>query len=122
MAASESLTRVVGAYASVVGCRGAAVERSLGRWPGVRCCYEAGPTGCDLYRHRVERGIAYEVVAPGLVSQRPSDRVKTDRRDARKLACLHAGGLLEPIHVPAPELEAARDLVRARGRSSGPDA
>lgn len=45
---------------------------------------------------------------------RPGDRVKTDARDARKLARLLAGGLLEPIHVPSPELEAARDLVRAR--------
>jgi transposase len=91
-----------------------AVERSLRRWPEVRCCYEAGPTGFDLYRHLVERGIACEVVAPGLVPQRPGDRVKTDGRDARKLARLHAGGLLEPIYVPTPELEAARDLVRAR--------
>jgi transposase len=49
-----------------------------------------------------------------LVPQRPGDRVKTDPRDARKLARLHAGGLLEPIYVPSPELEAARDLVRAR--------
>jgi transposase len=54
------------------------------------------------------------VVAPGLVPQRPGDRVKTDPRDARKLARLLAGGLLEPIHVPSRELEAARDLVRAR--------
>jgi transposase len=54
------------------------------------------------------------VVAPGLVPRRPDDRVKTDPRDARKLARLLAGGLLEPIHVPMPELEAARDLVRAR--------
>ncbi len=65
-------------------------------------------------RHLVERGIDCQVVAPGLVPQRPGDRVKTDPRDARKLARLHAGGLLEPIHVPSPELEAARDLVRAR--------
>jgi transposase len=54
------------------------------------------------------------VVAPGLVPQRPGDRVKTDPRDARKLARLLAGGLLEPIFVPSPELEAARDLVRVR--------
>jgi transposase len=54
------------------------------------------------------------VVAPGLVPQRPGERVKTDARDARKLARLHAGGLLESIHVPSSELEAARDLVRAR--------
>jgi transposase len=91
-----------------------AVARVLGRWPGLRCCYEAGPTGFGLYRHLVERGIDCAVVAPGLVPQRPGDRVETDPRDARKLARLHAGGLLEPIHVPSPELEAARDLVRAR--------
>jgi transposase len=91
-----------------------AVVRVLRRWPAVRCCYEAGPTGFGLYRYLVERGIACDVVAPGLVPQRPGDRVKTDSRDARKLARLLAGGLLEPIHVPSRELEAARDLVRAR--------
>jgi transposase len=91
-----------------------AVERSLRRWPVVRCCYEAGPTGFGLYRHLAGRGIECAVVAPGLVPQRPGDRVKTDRRDARKLAQLQAGGLLEPIYVPSPALEAARDLVRAR--------
>lgn len=91
-----------------------AVERALRRWPVVRCCYEAGPTGFGLQRHLVGRGIDCQVVAPGLVPQRPGDRVKTDSRDARKLARLLAGGLLEPIHVPSVELEAARDLVRAR--------
>lgn len=91
-----------------------AVERALRRWPSVRCCYEAGPTGFGLYRHLSARGLDCQVVAPGLVPQRPGDRVKTDPRDARKLARLHAGGLLEPIHVPSPEQEAARDLVRAR--------
>src|SRR5947208_8681119 len=91
-----------------------AVELLLRRWPVVRCCYEAGPTGFGLYRHLSERGIDCAVVAPGLVPQRPGDRVKTDPRDARKLARLLAGGLLEPIHVPSPELEAARDLMRAR--------
>src|SRR5487761_1818810 len=91
-----------------------AVERVLRRWPGVRCCYEAGLTGFGLYRYLIGRGIDCSVVAPGLVPQRPGDRVKTDPRDARKLARLLAGGLLEPIYVPSPELEAARDLVRAR--------
>src|SRR5437867_2479035 len=91
-----------------------AVERALRRWPRVRCCYEAGPTGFGLQRFLVERGIDCQVVAPGLVPQRPGDRVKTDPRDARKLARLLAGGLLEPIYVPSRELEAARDLVRAR--------
>jgi transposase len=91
-----------------------AVERVLRRWPRVRCCYEAGPTGFGLYRHLRARGIACDVVAPGLVPKRPGERIKTDPRDARKLAQLHAAGLLAPIHVPSPELEAARDLIRAR--------
>src|SRR5438309_1666087 len=93
-----------------------AVEQVLRRWPVVRCCYEAGPTGFGLQRFLVERGIDCAVVAPGLVPQRPGDRVKTDSRDARKLARLFAGGLLESIHVPSRELEAARDLVRVRMR------
>jgi transposase len=92
----------------------AALEEVVRRWPQARCCYEAGPTGFGLYRYLSERGIDCVVVAPGLVPQRPGDRVKTDPRDARRLARLHAGGLLEPIYVPSVELEAARDLVRAR--------
>src|SRR5207244_5343758 len=90
------------------------LERLLRRWPSVRCCYEAGPTGFGLYRYLSGRGIDCAVIAPGLVPQRPGDRVKTDPRDARKLARLFAGGLLEPIFVPSLETEAARDLVRAR--------
>ncbi|MDP8943273.1 MAG: IS110 family transposase [Actinomycetota bacterium] len=91
-----------------------AVASTLARWPGVRACYEAGPTGFGLHRHLRERGIACEVVAPALVPRRPGDRVKTDRRDARQLARLYASGLLQPIEVPSPEREAARDLIRAR--------
>jgi transposase len=91
-----------------------AVERALRRWPRARCCYEAGPTGFGLHRYLTERGIDCRVVAPGLVPHRPGERVKTDLRDARKLARLHAAALLEPIHVPSQELEAAGDLIRAR--------
>jgi transposase len=69
-----------------------AVERVLRRWPKVHCCYEVGPTGFGLYRHLSERGIACAVVAPGLVPQRPGDRVKTDSRDARKLGAAACGG------------------------------
>src|SRR5205823_14056626 len=56
-----------------------AVERVLRRWPVVRCCYEAGPTGFGLYRYLIERGIDCAVVAPGLVPTGPGDRIKTDR-------------------------------------------
>lgn len=90
------------------------VERELRAWSGARVAYEAGPTGFGLYRHLVAAGIECEVVAPGLVPSRPGDRVKTDKRDARRLAALHAGGLLTAIFVPSRELEALRDLVRAR--------
>jgi len=91
-----------------------AVERALAHWPRVRCCYEAGPTGYGLARYLRARGIACDVVAPGLVPVRPGDRIKTDPRDARRLARLHAGGLLESIAVPSEQVEALRDLVRAR--------
>src|SRR5215213_8777964 len=90
------------------------VERELRAWPGARVVYEAGPTGFGLYRHLGGAGVECEIVAPGLVPSRPGDRIKTDRRDARKLAALHASGLLTAIFVPSPELEALRDLVRAR--------
>jgi transposase len=91
-----------------------AIERAIGRWPGARACYEAGPTGYGLQRHLAAAGIECAVVAPALVPKRPGDRVKTDARDARALARLHQGGLLETVWVPEPEIEAARDLIRAR--------
>ncbi len=91
-----------------------AIERAIARWPAARACYEAGPTGYGLQRHLTAAGIECSVVAPALVPQRPGDRVKTDSRDARALARLHQGGLLEAIWVPDPETEAARDLIRAR--------
>lgn len=91
-----------------------AVERCLERWPGIRVCYEAGPTGYGLARDLRAAGFDCEVIAPGLVPTAAGDRVKTDPRDARKLARLHAAGLLVAVAIPAPEIEAARDLVRAR--------
>ena len=91
-----------------------AVASVVSQWPAARCCYEAGPTGFGLYRELRDRGILCEVIAPGLVPHRPGERVKTDIRDARKLASFQAGGLLESIWVPSPELEATRDLIRAR--------
>src|SRR6185437_12173894 len=90
------------------------VEAALRRVGAAACCYEAGPTGYGLARHLRGVGIRCDVVAPGLVWRRPGDRVKTDPRDARRLAAQFAGGMLEAIFVPAVETEALRDLVRAR--------
>jgi transposase len=90
------------------------VEAALRRLGVEACCYEAGPTGYGLYRYLNERGLVCEVIAPGLVWRQPGDRIKTDPRDARRLAAQYQGGMLRPIHVLSPEQEALRDLVRAR--------
>lgn len=80
----------------------------------VRCCYEAGPCGYALQRWIREAGAECVVVAPSLIPRKPGERIKTDRRDARKLAGLLRAGLLTEVHPPTPEDEAARDLCRAR--------
>jgi len=84
--------------------------------PGVelRVCYEAGPTGFVLARRCAQLRIDCQVVAPSLIPSRAGDRVKTDRRDARKLARLHRAGELSAVHVPEASDEAMRDLCRAR--------
>jgi transposase len=79
----------------------------------VRACYEAGPTGFGLYRAAAAAGIAMQVIAPGKTPRGPSDRVKTDRKDAELLARLLLAGSLTGVVVPAPEIEAAREMTRA---------
>lgn len=80
----------------------------------LRCCYEAGPCGYEVYRQLAAMGVACEVIAPALIPVRAGDRVKTDRRDASKLARLYRAGELTAITVPTEDQEAVRDLVRAR--------
>jgi transposase len=80
----------------------------------LRCCYEAGPCGFELHRQLTKMGIACDVIAPGLIPVRAGDRVKTDRRDATKLARLFRAGELTSIAVPTADQEAVRDLVRLR--------
>lgn len=80
----------------------------------VWACYEAGPTGYELARTLRSSGLRCEVIAPSLIPTRPGDRVKTDRRDARRLAMLFRGGQLTSVRIPAPAEEAVRDLCRAR--------
>ena len=76
--------------------------------------YEAGPTGYGLCRALRERGIACQVVAPSRTPIRSGDRVKTDRRDAEKLARFLRSGELVAVDLPDVQREALRDLVRAR--------
>jgi transposase len=86
----------------------------LGDPAGLRCCYEAGPCGFELHRLLASMGVACDVVAPSLIPRRSGDRVKTDKRDASRLARLHRAGELTAIRVPSPAEEAVRDLVRVR--------
>src|SRR6266704_3354568 len=88
--------------------------KRLGSVNRLRFCYEAGPTGYVLYWQLTGLGAHCDVVAPTLVPVKPGDRVKTDRRDAEKLAVLYRGGHLTPVWVPDRAHEALRDLVRAR--------
>jgi transposase len=76
--------------------------------------YEAGPTGMKLARVARERGIDMRVCAPGLIPRKPTDRIKTDARDAERLVRQLAAGGLSFVRVPTEQEEALRDLVRAR--------
>ncbi len=84
----------------------------------VRVVYEAGPTGYGLARACAGAGISCVVAAPSKI-RAAADRVKTDRRDAERLARLLRLGEITPVRVPGPEEEAARDLVRAREDTRG---
>jgi transposase len=88
--------------------------KKLGPVEQLRFCYEAGPTGYALYWQLTRMGAKCEVVAPTLVPVKAGDRVKTDRRDALKLARNYRAGELTPVWVPDAAHEALRDLVRAR--------
>jgi transposase len=88
--------------------------KKLGPAEPLRVCYEAGPTGYVVYWELTALGVKCEVVAPTLVPVKAGDRVKTDRRDALKLARSYRAGDLTPVWVPDAEHEALRDLVRAR--------
>lgn len=102
-------------------CRIETTERAIRRFvdrlggpEGLAVCYEAGPGGYALWRLLTSIGVACDVVAPSLVPIRAGDRVKTDRRDAKKLVALHRAGLLRFVHPPTPETEGLRDLLRCR--------
>jgi transposase len=88
--------------------------KKLGPAAQLRVCYEAGPTGSVIYWQLTGLGVHCDGVAPTLVPVKAGDRVKTDRRDATKLARSYRAGDLTPVWVPDAAHEALRDLVRAR--------
>lgn len=113
-------------FYGTMGGSNLAVERGLNRLlqkfdllkDEVALTYEAGPTGFVLARRLIELGYAVTVVAPTAIPSKSNDRVKTDKKDAIKLARLLRSGELDPIHIPEPHDEAVRDLCRARTDAS----
>jgi transposase len=87
---------------------------TLGDLRAIRSCYEAGPTGYELARFLHRLGVACEVIAPSLIPVAPGSMVKTDARDARRLAHLYRSGKLVPVYIPTPGEEAIRDLACIR--------
>jgi transposase len=95
----------------------ASVRRLVARFPDrarLRACYEAGPTGFELARLLRGMGVSCQVIAPSLIPRAPGDKVKTDRRDCRRLARLHRAGELTCVRIPTLQEEAVRDLCRTR--------
>jgi transposase len=88
--------------------------KKLGPVTTLRVCYEAGPTGYGLQRYLALHGVSCVVVAPSLVPTKSGSRVKTDRRDARRLAHFLRSGDLTTVWIPDEHTEALRDLERAR--------
>ena len=86
--------------------------RASGLEPDV--CYEASSCGYVIYRQLRRLNVACAVIAPTSIPRRAGERIKTDRRDAEKLATMYVGGLLETVEVPDLELERVRALVRCR--------
>src|SRR5436309_7756540 len=97
------------------------IERLKREEGEVRCVYEAGPCGYELYRKLRKAGIGCDVIAPSLTPKKASDRVKTNRRDARNLGRLDRAGERTVVCVPYEEQAALGDLARARegGRAGG---
>jgi transposase len=90
------------------------VKKLASRYRSLTFCYEAGPTGYELYRLIKRLGHDCIVAAPSLMPRKPGDRVKTNRRDALSLAKLLRAGDLTAVWVPDARHEAMRDLTRAR--------
>ena len=91
-----------------------AMRKLVGAGHRLHIVYEAGPCGFVLQRHFTALGWHCDVVAPSSIPRPSGERIKTDRRDAMKLARLARSGDLAVVRVPGPADEAVRDLVRAR--------
>jgi transposase len=99
-----------------VGTQQYAIDRLLQKLSGrgrLKLVYAAGPCGFWLHRYLTDKRLDCVVAAPSLIPRKPGDRIKTDRRDARNLALALRAGTLSTVHVPTPDQEQFRDVVRA---------
>lgn len=118
----KSNSRGDATYHSTCGGSNAAVERALRKLAkqlGVKLkelsiCYEAGPTGFVLGRRLIQLGLECVLCSPSKTERQPGDKIKTDKRDAKKLAELYKNGTITPVRIPPQLDEAVRDLCRAR--------
>ena len=110
----ENKPRVYGAIANDLDALDKFCRKMVSTASRLYFVYEAGPCGYSIYRHLTAKGFDCMVAAPSLIPKKSGERVKTDRRDAAKLARLHRAGELSAVYVPAPQDEAMRDLSRAR--------
>ena len=110
----QNKPRSYGAIANDLGALDKFCRKMVSTASRLYFVYEAGPCGYGLYRHLTAKGFDCMVAAPYLIPKKSGDRVKTDRRDAAKLAQLHRAGELTAVYVPDPQDEAMRDLSRAR--------
>lgn len=118
--AEESTGGEVRRFGSIGGTKDAfkkTLRKLVSKGRSLHFCYEAGPTGYELYRYIVSQGHECMVVAPSLIPKKAGDKVKTDKRDAMSLARLLRAGELTAVYVPNTEDESIRDLVRARGEA-----
>src|SRR6476660_1749551 len=106
--------RFFGAIENTATATAKLVRKLTAKYERLTFCYEAGPTGYELYRQIKSLGHECLVVAPSLIPKKPGDRVKTNRRDAVSLVKLLRANELTAVWVPDRRHEAMRDLTRAR--------
>jgi transposase len=106
--------RVYGSIANDLDALNKFCRKMVSTASELRFVYEAGPCGYGIFRHLTGKGFDCTVAAPSLIPKKSGERIKTDRRDARKLAQLHRAGELTAVFVPDDRDEAMRDLTRAR--------
>jgi transposase len=92
------------------------LTRYLERYSGFKIysCYEAGFIGFYLHRMLMSIGINNIIISPNKIPEIIGDKVKTDRKDCKKLAIYLSKGLLKAIHIPEEEDVHRRQIIRTR--------